>query len=44
VLGLIDLIEVENHRNNASSAALDKIKTDAEELDVILKKINTIIS
>ncbi|HET6539528.1 MAG TPA: hypothetical protein VFG46_03535 [Chryseolinea sp.] len=45
VLGLIDLIEVENRRNKASSAALlHKIKTDAEELDVILKKINTIIS
>jgi len=45
VLGLIDLIEVENQRSNASSAALlHKIKTDAEELDVILKKINTIIS
>ncbi len=45
VLGLIDLIEVENRRKKASSAALlHKIKTDAEELDVILKKINTIIS
>jgi signal transduction histidine kinase len=45
VLGLIDLIEVENGRSNASSAALlHKIKTDAQELDVILKKINTIIS
>ncbi|HXR79931.1 MAG TPA: hypothetical protein VN763_03390, partial [Saprospiraceae bacterium] len=44
VLGLIDLIEVENRRNNASSSALHKIKTDAEELDIILKKINTIIS
>ena len=45
VLGLIDLIEVENRRSKASSAALlHKIKTDAEELDVILKKINTIIS
>jgi signal transduction histidine kinase len=43
VLGLIDLIEVENRRNNASSDALDKIKMDAEELDVILKKINTVI-
>jgi|SRR5688572_11445977 signal transduction histidine kinase len=44
VLGLIDLIEFENQRNNFSSDALHKIKKDAEELDVILKKINTVIS
>lgn len=44
VLGLIDLIEIENRRNNSSSKPLSNIKTDAEELDVILKKINTVIS
>jgi signal transduction histidine kinase len=44
LLGLIDLIEIENQRNNSSSNALNKIKTDAEELDVILRKINTVIS
>ena len=44
VLGLIDLIEFENKRTDASSTALHKIKTDAEELDVILRKINTVIS
>ncbi|HYI77363.1 MAG TPA: hypothetical protein VEW65_07050 [Chryseolinea sp.] len=44
VLGLIDLIEFENHRNNISSDALQKIKNDAEEIDLILKKINTVIS
>jgi signal transduction histidine kinase len=44
VLGLIDLIEFENHRNNISSDSLHKIKNDAEEIDLILKKINTVIS
>ncbi len=44
VLGLIDLIEIEHQRNNSSSNSLSKIKTDAEELDVILRKINTVIS
>jgi signal transduction histidine kinase len=44
VLGLIDLIEFENHRNNISSDALQKIKNDAEEIDLILKKINKVIS
>jgi len=44
VLGLIDLIEVENQRNNSSSNVLRNIKTDAEELDVILRKINKVIS
>src|SRR5688572_17164678 len=44
VLGLIDLIEVENQRNNSSSKVLHNIKTDAEELDVILRKINKVIS
>jgi len=44
VLGLIDLIEVENQRNNSSSNVLHNIKTDAEELDVILRKINKVIS
>jgi len=44
VLGLIDLIEVENQRNNSSSHVLHNIKTDAEELDVILRKINKVIS
>jgi hypothetical protein len=38
VLGLIDLIEVENMRINHSSDAIKKIKGDADELDVILKK------
>jgi len=44
VLGLIDLIEVENQRNKSSSNVLHTIKTDAEELDVILRKINKVIS
>jgi len=44
VLGLLDLIEVENQRNNSSSNVLRNIKTDAEELDVILRKINKVIS
>jgi signal transduction histidine kinase len=44
VLGLIDLIEIENRRNNSSSKVLNSIKADAEELDVILRKINTVIS
>jgi signal transduction histidine kinase len=44
VLGLIDLIELENRRNKSSSNVLRKIKRDAEEIDVILRKINTIIS
>lgn len=44
VLGLIDLIEVENKRNKSSSNVLHNIKTDAEELDVILRKINKVIS
>jgi signal transduction histidine kinase len=44
VLGLIDLIEVENQRNHSTSNVLHSIKTDAEELDVILRKINKVIS
>jgi len=44
VLGLIDLIEVENKRNKSSSNVLHNIKTDAEELDDILRKINKVIS
>jgi len=44
VLGLIDLIEVENQRNKSSSNVLHNIKSDAEELDLILRKINKVIS
>jgi len=42
VLGLIDLIEIEGKRNS-SSDALHRIKRDAQEIDIILKKIDSII-
>jgi signal transduction histidine kinase len=42
VLGLIDLIEIESKRNS-STAVLNRIKKDAQEIDGILKKIDTII-
>lgn len=42
VLGLIHLIEVEG-QHNSSSDTLDKIKRDAQEMDRVLKEINTII-
>ena len=44
VLGLVDLIQIENHHDNVSSGYIQKIKRDAEELDVILKKMNNVIS
>jgi len=43
VLGLIDLIELEG-QTNSSSDALHKIKRDAQEIDIILRKINAIIA
>lgn len=43
VLGLIDLIELEG-QSNSSSEAIHKIKKDAQEIDIILRKINAIIS
>ena len=43
VLGLIVLIELEG-QSKPFPSALQKIKKDAEEIDNILKKINTIIS
>ena len=43
VLGLVDLIQIENH-DNVSSGYIQKIKRDAEELDGILKKMNNVIS
>jgi signal transduction histidine kinase len=42
VLGLIDLIEIEGKRNS-SSDSLQRIKRDAQEIDIILKKIDSII-
>ncbi len=42
VLGLIDLIEIEDKRKSSTSA-LHRIKKDAQEMDAILKKIDTII-
>ena len=43
VLGLIDLIELEG-KHKPSSDALHKIKRDAQEIDIILRKINAIIA
>jgi signal transduction histidine kinase len=43
VLGLIPLIELE-HTENSTRESFQKIKNDAEEIDGILSKINSIIS
>ncbi len=43
VLGLIPLIELE-HTENSTRESFRKIKNDAEEIDGILSKINSIIS
>jgi signal transduction histidine kinase len=44
VLGLIHLIELEQNNQNFPHDALRNIKNDAEEIDMILTKVNTIIS
>jgi signal transduction histidine kinase len=44
VLGLIHLIELEQNGQNSAHDALRNIKNDAEEIDMILTKVNTIIS
>lgn len=43
VLGLIPLIELE-HAENSARESLQKIKSDAEEIDGILSKINSIMT
>jgi signal transduction histidine kinase len=43
VLGLIRLIELE-HVDNSSRESFQKIKNDAEEIDSILSKINSIVA